>query len=277
MEGNSPLALSSWVEVNGPNSWIAAMDAVDAVFDPEQDDFLNDHPALADFIKRALYGRIIDQSQANGEQYRHLTQQQIEDNKEYVLGNKTPAELTDFLYRNPELDSIETARRTSLQPNVFALIDRPVRNDLDSSSALRTTKSKSAPLYRIKDLNLMGGTADRHYVLVDRKRTVRQHFGGEILTIVRNSLVLHDGSDQEKLPEDIRNQIDKERQSALSVKKYDYDQHEDILRQYIEDHLTHRSSGKRPVWMLPGTTTYYAARRSAIKAPQLLEFDQETV
>lgn len=273
MEGNNrPLALTSFIDMEGPNSNRAAFDAVDFVFDPEKDEFLKNNTSLTKFTKGALYARIIDQSQSNYSQYLRVQPHLTDAHSDYVQGNKEPDELTMFLYVTSALQSIETSRRTNREWDMYSAVDLPVRDSLDTNPLLYTQPIKSTPLYRIKNLNLTD-KPDHDYVLIDRKRTVRQHFGGKVLTIVRNSFVLHNDAN-DRMPSDIRRYIHMQRENARRVENYNYDQHSDALREYMEDHVINRSKGQKPGWMLPVMTTYYAVRRNQMKAMQLLEFDE---
>jgi hypothetical protein len=269
MSFNSPLALNSWVDIYGPNSYGAAIDAVKEVFDPAKDAFLGDNPALTAFMTNALYDRIAQQSQENYGQYLRIEPRLTDDHTEFTQGNKSPAELTLFLFVTQNLQSIETARRTRRQWNVYDEVDHPVRSDLDANPLLYTKAIKSAPLYRIKNLNV-ADRADQYYVQIDRKRTIRQHFGGRVLTIARNSLVLH--NTDKSLPRDIRILITDEREKARSG-NYDYDEHSDVLHDHLEEHMLHHHDDVGPSWATPIQTSYYAAKRQYIKAEQLLKFD----
>lgn len=273
MEGkNRPLALNPW-DMKGLNSYVAALSAVDEILDPEVDVDLRDRPELLEFMKNSLYERIASQSQENHRQYQHVLPILTEAHDKYIQGAKSPSELTLFLYVTDRLESIETARRTSRHWNMYTEVDRPVRDDLDSHALLYTTSLKSEPLYRVKNLNI-NNVNDEHFVQIDRKRTVRQHFGGAVLTIVRNSLVLHDTHGS--MPNEIRRFIDEQRETALDQSRretgtdYDYDMHSDLLRDHLEEHVTHRSSNIQPSWATPISTGYYAAKREFVKTKQLI-------
>lgn len=272
MEGNNrPLALNSWVDVSGPNSYTAAIEAVDTVFASDRDAVSGHYPSLTRFITTALYDRIASQSTENYWQFYAVRGQLAWTHEDYIYGNGRPSELVNFLESVPNLTSIEIARRT-LHPsmgNPRNIIDTPVLSGLDDEEALQTMVHESAPLYRIKNLNLLD-TTDQHYIQVDRKQTVRQHFGGHILTIVRNSLVVHD--DAKNLPEPLRIMIDDEREKARAVRRYDYDQHFDDLHSHIEPFIT-ATDAQAPSWLQHVLTTYYAVKNEPIVAEPLTTFD----
>lgn len=275
MEGNNrPLALNSWADMCGPNSYIAALGAIEEVMGHDKDDLLKDHPVLAEFIKKALYHRIGKQSEQNYEQYERVKPWLTERHIDYIQGKKSPSELVLFLHATEPLQSIEVARRTHLAWNMYDEVDHPVRGDLDDNPILYTQAIKSEPLYRIKNLNVADHT-DQYYVQIDRKRTIRQHFGGKVLTIVRNSLVLHDidGS----MPSEVRQHIREEREDARGRaeygdgRDYDYDKHSQVLLEHLEEHILNRRTDEPLSWATPILTTYYSARRNAVKG-RLLEF-----
>lgn len=279
MEGdNRPLALNPW-EAEGSNSYAAAIDAVNQAIKPERDSFLSAHPLLVDFMKNALYDRIASQSQANYEQFKQVEPRLSLAHESYVQGDKHPSDLVLFLFATKDLESIEIARRTHHEWNMYDEVDFPVRNDLDQSPLLYTNSIKSQPLYRIKNLNVVMNSDD-YIVQVDRKRTVRQHFGGKVLTIARNSLVLHNLN--ATMPREVRHHIREERDSAIgsnagkNTSDYNYDKHSMVLHDYLEDAVLNRKSDDQLTWAVPILTTYYSAKRQFVKARQLLRFDQSS-
>lgn len=274
MEANNrPLALNSWVDMSGPNSYTAAINAVKEELNPKKDAYLGSHLELLEFMRNAAYDRIASQSQANYNQYQLVAPKLNQLHTEYIQGDKTPSDLTLFLHATPNLQSIETARRTSRHWNMYHEVDRPVRDDLDAHPLLFTQSIKSEPLYRIKNLNIFDAT-DNYFVQIDRKRTVRQHFGGKVLTIARNSLVLHNLSGL--MPPEIKQYVSDQRALAIDQTRrqtnedYNYDQHSELLRDYLEEYVLQRNSAKHPTWAIPIATGYYAAKRKYIKTKQLL-------
>ncbi len=275
MEGNNrPLALNSWVDMSGSNSYLAAIEAVDAVFDKRHDPLFQQHPNLMHFIVSSLYERIASQSRENYDQYAVVEARLTGADIDYIQGNKQPAELVSFLDKVDDLPSIEIGRRT-LHPGmrqINDLIDKPIRQNLDQANYLETTARKSAPLYRIKNLNVVDDS-EQYYAQIDRKRVVRQHFGGQVLTVVRNSIVLH--NDAKNLPAPIRDIIRTEREKARAVQKYDYDQHSEELLEHVDAHLPDRMDSGLPLWMVPILTTYYSVKSDFIVAENLKNFEDD--
>lgn len=118
----------------------------------------------------------------------------------------------------------------------------------------------------------MVDNSDQHFVLVDRKRTVRQHFGGSVLTIVRNSIILHDHDAD--MPSEVRDIVLSEREDARRKRKknepeYGYNTHIPALYDHLEEHLARRDTNSKPDWIIPILTTYYAVREDKVKEPIL--------
>ncbi len=272
MEGNNrPLALNSWVDMSGSNSYAAAIEAVGAAFASERNSETGHYTRLTSFIIAVLCDRIASQSIENYDQYQAVIPQLTTADTEFVRGNKRPAELVAFLASIDELPSIEIARRTldASVEDTRTIIDTPVLADLDTTPSLQTKIHESAPLYRIKNLNL-SDASDQQYIQVDRKQTVREHFGGKVLTVVRNSLVLH--NDDKNLPETLQTIISDERNKARTMRRYDYDQHFEALGGHIEPYLS-STAQDRPTWLKHVLTTYYSARSEHIVAEPLTTFD----
>jgi hypothetical protein len=266
---NSPLALDAWER--GTNSYYAAEAVVNHAMTREKDFPYSHDASLTNFIARALHGRLVAQAIANSEQYSSIAPTISKKQKAYVRATKEPDQLMRFLQDTKGLKSIETQRRTHLGNwDTRQAIDAPFRQHLDESPELDTEHRKSKILYRIKDLNMMD-ESEQHFVQVDRKRTVRQHFGGSILTVVRNSFVLHDVGDH--MPEEIVSLIDKERDTAVeSGSNYNYDDHTHGLVNALEPHITNHDLSEKPKWIVPLLTTYYAVKREAVKADELKDF-----
>jgi len=270
MEANNrPLALRSWTAQR--NSYTEAVQAVgDALHEQHSRD-----PALDKFIDVTLHQRVFSQSGANWDQYRAIETTVTGDETDYVEGMRLPSELVGYLLWHENLQSIETGRRTHPYDwNVGETFDKPIRADLDSAPFLGTRRQKSPTLYRFKNLNLTD-TSEQYTVQVDRKRTIRRHFGGRVLNIVRNSVVLHDTDPNDGLPEGIKALIQAERDRARSDKEYDYDDHSTELREYLEAHLSRRATAGKPSWVTPILTTYYAAKIDAVKAEELKQIVEE--
>lgn len=184
---------------------------------------------------------------------------------------RSPAELVSFLLWERDLESIEIGRRTHpLAWDTQEEVDFPIRSSLDQEPFLITQRAKSPPIYRIKDLNAVD-TSDQSFMQIDRKRTVRRHFGGRVLTIVRNSVVLHNSDPSDRLPDEIQKLIKEERQELRSNPKYDYDRRSDELEQLLEPHMANRSSDDKPAWIVPLLTTYYSVKIDAVKSNRLKE------
>lgn len=273
---NSPLALNSFVDMNGPNSQFEAVIAVNAIIHPEKNQLFAANPDLTQYVRDRLYGLITAQSQANWEQYERIKPHLSERHTSIVQGVRPPAELTAFLDEIEQANAIETARRTLANEwNAWAEVDQPTLENLDQAEELDTQVVKSAPLYRIKNLDPTGKNQNALFSQIDRKQTVRQHLGGHVLTVVRDSLVLYNPTHQgQEMPKDIRDLIRDQREQARKLEVYPYDKHfpifEDHLELYLQDH---EPPEVPPLWAIRSLVTYYAVKRHAVKAEQLKELD----
>ncbi len=272
---NSPLALNSLVDASGPNSYLGAIAAVDAIIHPEKHPLFAADPDLTRYVRDRLYGLITAQSQANWAQYDRIAPHLSPDHQEIVQGTRPPAELTAFLGEVEQADAIEIVRRTLANEwNAWAEVDQPALANLDQAEELDTQTVKSAPLYRIKNLDTVGNKPEALFAQIDRKQTVRQHFGGRVLTVVRDSIVLYNPRTQSaEMPRDLRNLIRDHRQLARKT-DYNYDEHHDIFKEHLEPYLwDHESPEVPPLWAVRSLVTYYSVKRHAVKAEQLKELD----
>lgn len=270
MEGNNhPLSLNAW------HTFVDAIDAMRDAVRPEENPVFRGNSDLAQFTIYALRGALASQAEANHTQYLSIVDSLTDDEADYVQGSKSPSELVGYLMWHNELESIEISRRTI--PGIWntkQLVDGPVRADLDDARVLGTKKRKSQAAYRIKTFNFTD-QLDRTFVMVDRKRVVRQHFGGQVLTIVRNSIIIHDAFEDEKskLPENIKNFLDQERSAAGDAKKgdYNYNKHHDELVGFLEPIISNTKESSKPAWAIPAQTTYYAAKKDVVTDERLKE------
>lgn len=243
---------------------------------------------LEDRLKPAaalgLYARIADHADDNYTHYtellNHLSQKGHElddESKERVLGYGTPSDFVAFLRKYPVLGSIEIARRTHPGRWDTGLeVDAHVRADLDArSEELDTQRRKSVPHYKIKGL----GYDKNSHPMVERKRIVRTHFGGELVTVVRNSLLIDMLS--QDIPADIKDFILYRRDMVKNAKQedgepaeYDYDEHSDFIKDALEPHMEHREIADKPRWAVPQLTTYYTPLICLVK-PENRVFEDE--
>lgn len=273
----SPIALDCWTP--GENSYIAAQQTVIAEVDSSN---LDEHLKLP--AEHALYARIADHADDNFQHFAKLTDQLqaqgmlgdfTAEHAELVAGHATPAEFVQFLHDYPILGSIEIARRT--HPGRWDTrreIDNYVRGSLDDTvSGLDTAKRKNTAHYKIKGL----GAGDSEHPTIERKRVIRSHFGGQVLTLVRNSLLIDMQS--RDVPGGVREYIAQERRKLRSRNvddsEYNYDGHSSLLKKKLDDHMIHREMGEKPTWVIPLLSTYYAAFSSEISADNLV-FEEES-
>ena len=172
-----------------------------------------------------------------------------------VSGDAATPEYVRFLHNYPQQESIEIARL--IHPgdwDVRAAIDDPVRQSLlDPASRLETEKCQNAaPHYKIIQFD-----SNQPIVTIDRKRRgMMSHFGGAILTTIRNSLLV----DMDHAPDVLTSYLLEEKK-MLTTQEYNYDQHVDLIGRMLEHHIRERNAAHKPRWAIPLMTTYYSALR----------------
>lgn len=219
----------------------------------------------------ALMSLVLKQTVRNQGQF-SATQESLDEDElalyDAVIGGDAEThEYVHFLRCYPQQLSVEGARL--IHPNdwdVRDFIDAPVRDALTQSRAeLDTELMLTGSYYKIAQFSDSLFADDPLSVTVDRKRVVMSHFGGEILTIVRNSMLI----DTSSAPDDLRRYIvdEQKRRDLLTEKKkgYDYDRHDAVIGNELESHLRLRNIEEKPAWIIPLMTTYYSALKSEIK------------
>lgn len=230
-------------------------------------------PAIRVMAEQAILGTIGDQATRNSDSYTRLMisqdsffdEQKIKREESIFDGSASPAEFVSFLYRNPELEAVETARLTHVGNwAVRNVIDAPVRRNLDASEEIESERSTRRSKYKIKQFKHAydaNGEIQRR-ILVERKRDVRTHFGGKVLTVVRNSLLIN--YEHSSIPDDVRENImNVDPRNNGNLYEYDYNQECDYLHEPLEDHITNKDVASKPDWALPLITTYYSVLAEA--------------
>jgi hypothetical protein len=230
-------------------------------------------PTIRIMAEQAILGTIGDQAMRNSDSYTRLMisqdsffdEQKIKREESIFDGSASPAEFVSFLHRNPELEAVETARLTHVGNwAVRNVIDAPVRRNLDASEEIESEPSDQLSKYKIKQFKhaYNGDGEIQRRILVERKRNVRTHFGGKVLTVVRNSLLVN--YDHPSIPDDVRAIImNADPQNNGELYEYDYNQECAYLREPLEDHITNKDVASKPDWALPLITTYYSVLAEA--------------
>lgn len=273
-----PLSLDVWsIDQHGLSSYDLAREY--AEFDA---DTSIDNPVEREIAKGALWATIADQAVRNGDglsryvnnikNYTELEDESEYDNlvskaylrdEDYLKARVPPDELVDFLSKNPEIESIEIARRTHLAKwAVRDIIDAPVRRHLDANSSIdsQPTPDESS-VYKLKQFCYdNNGDESASRARIERKRVIRQHCGGKVLTIVRNMLLVD--YKNPALPADVRDSIiDANPIHHDKDYMYDFDQECEYLHEPLEAHITNRDQDAKPKWVTPMLTTYYSTLR----------------
>jgi hypothetical protein len=249
LNGKPIIGKSGWMEtipVYEPSSYSKAFSKI------EEEAQVIENSALKDLAIGGLCFFVTNQA-ARNDKRTWIERQDSEfrkQNDNLIKADAYPDELVSFLYDNPELGSIEIARKTHvMQWAVRDVIDRPVRRRLDNTeNELNTKKTYERAIYKAKQFDKAG-------IAVERKRTIYTHFGGSVLTKIRNNLVI-DALD-ETLPQEIRDKIESDR-DLVSKGKYDFNQHCEYLYETIEEHMRNREVAEKPTYVKPLQTTYYS-------------------
>ena len=209
----------------------------------------------------ALLGRLATHSSRNHGGFTRV-QHTLDDTdrqkyQDVINGEADAPAYIRFLHAYPAQKSIEIARL--IHPgdwDVRGAIDAPVRTSLaDPQHELDTQFLSRESHYKIVQF---GDVFDM--ATVERKRVSMSHFGGNVLTVVRNSVLI----DTNHAPEDLKTHILHEKEKAAK-ENYDYDQHSDEIRLALENHMRVRVANDKPRWAIPLMTTYYSALKEEIE------------
>jgi hypothetical protein len=243
-----PLALNPFkpihdIEGQKINSFMMALRTIDYEVQKIE------HDQLQEFASRALYHITTKQAMTN-----YADVEPSEEYMEAAVGASDQPTMIRMLHEYPELASVEIARKTHVGVwNVQNIIDKPVRGAIDTVEDTERVDGKSR--YKIKMFDEAG-------VLIERKNDVRSHFGGKVLTVIRNCLLIDYSS--KDMPETLRRYLESEHDTLKSSKDnrvdYDYDLVHDQIGAELEDYVQNRSPDgkKEPKFVVPLLTTYYS-------------------
>lgn len=202
---------------------------------------------------RALLATVTDQAARNHRS--NLPASMFELYGDAVAGDSSQAKMIAMLHDYPVIGSMEVARRTHYGIwNVQDKVDRPVRASLDSVPD--TGRVYEEPRYKIKIFDDDGA-------MVERKRTIRKHYGGKILTIVRNCMLV-DYHSSDMPDELLEYMIDEQKTTLDRTKDYDYTQESTMLHGALEQYVGYKGElsdgdkSQEPDWVVPFLTTYYS-------------------
>ena len=135
------------------------------------------------------------------------------------------------------------------------IVDVPVRKDLENAD-IDTQKLQTDSYYKI---NALHQYQSPEAVAVKRKREVMSHFGGSIITVVVNTLLI-DLKDKQPETRKLRKAI---HDNLAQVKdQVDIDKRQGYLRTELEAHLRTREADEIPGAIIPLSTLYYVTRAS---------------
>ena len=260
---HGPIALDSLRP--GDHSYTNALDVIDERVEVIQDLYQRQ------LAHGALMSLVLRQAARNQGRFSAtrlgLSDEEISQHDEVIGGHADAPDYIRFLNRYPQQLAVEDARL--IHPNdwdVRDFIDTPVRDSLiDASAELDTELSTEKSHYKIAQFSDSLSEDIPLSIVVDRKRIVMSHFGGSILTVVRNSLLV----DTRLAPESLREHIFDEQAARARLEEergtYDYDQHSTVIEGELEDYLRARNLADKPEGVIPLMTTYYSALKSEIQ------------
>ncbi|RYF29315.1 MAG: hypothetical protein EOO17_01705 [Chloroflexi bacterium] len=251
----------------GPSSYLRAINVIEGSANRLQDN------AMYSLASRALMATIADQSDRNSHEY--ISSEIRERYATEIAGDSSPAAMIQMLHEHPAFGAVEIARKTHVaQWDTQSVIDTPVRDSIDSGVA-QTRREKSDPKYKIKMF-------DENGVMVERKRIIRTHYNGEIMTIIRNCLLLDYASAD--MPLRLKRKMRAEHKTVADRDKdYDYSEESTALRDALEAYVGMRGTSidggmqDKPEWAIPLLTTYYSTRADKLKIAPTLSADSDTI
>lgn len=250
-----PLALNPWN--GGQNSYELAQAAIEERVDSSPDELLRTDERLNSFAKHALRARILDHSNANFIQYHRLSTALAEKGEapdsNIASGHATPYELVSYLHANPSMESIESGRFTQAgERHIWQFVDMPIQDSL-VQEGLDTTRIHDSAHYKLKQFD----HENPSNAILDRKQALFSHFGGSILTVVRNTILMHDTNND--MPRGLRDYLGYEYKIVRSgTQDYAYDRVPEAVYAGIEKALTMDP----PSSAIPLSTTYYSYRQT---------------
>lgn len=250
----APLALDAWGD--GENGYNQLRSTAE-----NEVSNIENH-TVSNFALGCLLGRIAHDANSNATHLDKflstlsMEQQRMfrEKHASILAGDAEPHDFVSFLYDNPGIVSAEIARRTHANVwNTRREIDNSVRTSL-SLLGEDTAKNKFDPRYKIRQFS---EDPDNLLVMIDRKRTVRTHFGGDVLTTLKNSLIV-DTTDA-TIPSTLRRYlVDQKRHSVSNHENFRYDDARSEIASALEPHMKDREIDGKPTWATPLVTTYYS-------------------
>lgn len=244
-----PLGLDSW-RANG--GYFRALDEIDAQLDHFE---IIDKHYCKEMGAVALRSNLAHQAERNG--HKHMLVPETDERHDAAReGTIGPSDMVRLLAEYPDLRSAELARLTHVgEWDTNTLIDTPVRHELLDAEDLGTVSTEDASYYTINALS----SEHPNEIGIGRKRVVYQHFGGEVLTVITNNLLV-DLSDKTSLDREFRKDL---RAYVQAQKDFNYSDHHNFLRNSLESQLRNPDASTKASGIIPLSTIYYATLADA--------------
>lgn len=254
-----PLGLDTWRKDGG---YLASLDEIESQLD-RFDHIGKSHCKEMGAI--ALRANLAHQAERNGRKST-LIPENSPHHEGALTGDIMPSDMVRLLQEYPDLQSAELARLTHVGVwDTNDIIDDPVRLDLLADS-LETEVTGDSSYYTINMLN-----PDRpNEIGIGRKRVVYEHFGGQVLTVITNNLLI-DLSDKTSLDRQFRLDL---RAYVKNPKKFNYAHHHGFLRDNLESQLRNPDCDTKSSGLIPLSTIYYGTLSSERKNAKSREQNQ---
>lgn len=251
-----PLGLDAWRRDGG---YMASLEEIESQLD-RFDEIGKSHCKNMGAV--ALRANLAHQAERNGRKPTLIP----EDSPSYegaLTGQIMPSDMVRLLNEYPDLQSAELARLTHVGTwDTNDSIDDPVRTALLNED-LETEPTGDSSYYTINMLS----RENPNEVGIARKRVVYQHFGGRVLTVITNNLLI-DLSDRGSLDRQFRLDL---RAYVKDPNEFKYSDHHGFLRDNLETKLRNPDVSTKSNGLIPLSTIYYGTLTSARKNADVRE------
>lgn len=247
----APLGIDSW----HPDNYGVALDTIQSQMERFK---VIGKSHCADLGGVALRSSLTEQTLRNNK-IQDLSLDDDEATYRLRMGLCAPNEAIHFFRQQPSIDSMEIARLTHVGDwATNDQIDSPVRRAILSDVELDSQRLGSDSYYKIRTFGHYEASPDIAHIA--RKREIASHFGGSVLTIVVNNILI-DLKDKQEDTRALRIALHEEARQTRGM--FDRDARYGYLRDMLEDQVRTRSFDEKPSALIPLSTIYYVTRPEA--------------
>lgn len=244
-----PLGLDSWRRNGGYPESLEQIDTQLDVFNSIGKKHCREMGAIA------LRSNLAHQTDRNGYKHTLIPEDDVryDDARE---GSIMPSDMIRLLHEYPDLKSAELARLTHVGVwDTNNMIDTPVRENLLEASDIDTQPESDESYYTFNSVYIN----HPNEVGIGRKRVVYSHFGGQVLTVITNNLLV-DLSDKTSLDRTFRKKL---HDYVRDRENFSFSDHHDFLRENLESQLRNPDCTTKSSGLIPLSTIYYGTLESA--------------